>query len=177
MAKEWILKRHCFVVMSVLGLQICGLAQSFDVGWSTPLIRDQTGVAGETLIWSGWYSETFERSGFSPDDFDIHNVSINWDGSTPEGTVNLSVPRIVNGAYVPDDDIFRFIISSGASPGTYYGSLFIDGYAADGRYDDDSENFTITIVPEPYEYGLIAVAGLIGWMAWDRRSRKQQQAA
>jgi hypothetical protein len=79
---------------------------------------------------------------------------------------------------------FTIALPSDAPHGTYGGNFTISGVFYNGEsrlspsvQDSRTVGFQFTVVPEPYEYGLIAVVGLMGWMAFDRRKRLGQMTA
>jgi len=117
--------------------------------------------------------------------------SVTWDGSA--GTVKYedldwAYSGIATANYVGGDiaigsqtihvdKLLSFAIADTAAQGTYpVGKDFSNDLSLYVNTSQHAESFQLTVVPEPHKYGLMAVAGLIGFAVYDRRTRKQVTA-
>jgi hypothetical protein len=111
--------------------------------------------------------------------FEISSATVSWFGTTPAGAnTTFVVPPSITLNAANNWHWDGLVMSISAAPttplGTYYGNLTFNGAFSTGYEGTpfDGENFSLKVVPEPYEYGLLAVAGMLGLALCDRRVRK-----
>jgi hypothetical protein len=162
-------------------------AASFTFNWDGPNV--QSGSINQTLQFSG----VFSASGLTADQYyliDTWSVYAWYSdaGGNPASYFTTSDPGVV-GTKVPPGDT-RLVLNvkiESTAPVTdpnYVASalLKIGGTVYDRTTGNpisppstagDIKDFQITVVPEPYQYGLIAVMGMLGFGGYHRLSRKE----
>ncbi|HOW64979.1 MAG TPA: hypothetical protein P5186_17545 [Candidatus Paceibacterota bacterium] len=160
-------------------------SQTFSFSFDQP--SDKIGVAGSDVSYTGSLNVDYDSTQYTG--FRLDSWSVSWLNNPPPTTIASTRGDLpVNGTVLTSDwpllgmpsSILDLTIGIGTAEQKYTGVLSMKGFFLGGgtqgdKYSGSEQSFTVTVVPEPYEYGLIAVAGLIGWAAYDRRSRKQRQ--
>lgn len=183
------------VVMAFI--TVVGYAQSMSFtiapnSYDNVLPGDDVSYGGVLTIGAGGGATYFQIEGYGPypavaitDDYDPATLTINpsWvHVYAPTVGAQYSVPS--GTSFDPETNpYFTVEVPDDAEEGLYGGLFTISGvfYNGSGRLNpfngvSQSPGFQFTVVPEPYEYGLIAVIGLIAWMVFDRRNKLSRLA-
>jgi hypothetical protein len=175
--KNCFLKSVLLVGLLVLGLAPVGKSASFVTtpnGLLTFSFADMSGVGviGDSFTFSG---SIYNSS--TVDTYDITSFMAPFYG--PYVTVAPLLPTSGPASQLlPGDtvtlDFFKATIVGGPNH-TYANNLTVNTMQEVEPWHQESvstANFSITVVPEPYQFGLIAVVGMMGMGVYHRFSRK-----
>jgi hypothetical protein len=153
--------------LAAMGARAATFSFSFDSG-----SQNQSGSPGDTLYYYGTLA-------VDSDTFNIASLSQSWDPGDGSGITFapvVTLPKDISVSSPFHGLLFDLVIGGAAPQQKNSGLATFNGKWTSGLQGESGalsgQSFSVTVVPEPWEYGLIVVFGLLGLASYHRFSTR-----